>query len=265
MGTRTRRFLFVLAWPLALIAGACSHSRVSDAAVVKPATVAAAPAVFAAPTVPDLLAEMTAAGNAGGQARDLACVSQRGPVFAMEQKNWAKDLSRKRPEKFEVALKNGEDETPNAADGARLSEVTFKWTMPGARERSVSFLGRFEDDGGRWRFAGEAWKTLEAPGVRVFFFEGSEDAAKVVVDVFPGVRKHVQQVMGLVGDKGFEQYVQEVKLYKTMRHLQESIYLSYSDGLAGWNEPGESIKGLVSRGTSAGAMRSLLGHEYGHA
>jgi hypothetical protein len=57
--------------------------------------------------------------------------------------------------------------------------------------------------------------------------------------------------------------VQEVKIYRSMRHLQESIYLSYTDPLGGWNEPGESIKILA--GASEGRDQSpVLSHEYGH-
>jgi hypothetical protein len=49
-----------------------------------------------------------------------------------------------------------------------------------------------------------------------------------------------------------------------MRHLQQSLYLSYTDPLDGWNEPGESIKLLAHEGTGKDALRALLAHEYGH-
>jgi hypothetical protein len=77
--------------------------------------------------------------------------------------------------------------------------------------------------------------------------------------VLPEVRAHV--------DQGFEQEVphtQVVKIYPTMRHLQASIYLSYVDGLSGWNEPKEAIKVLGRPSSSRSSLRVLLAHEYGH-
>jgi hypothetical protein len=55
-----------------------------------------------------------------------------------------------------------------------------------------------------------------------------------------------------------------VKIYERMDDLQASIYLSYTDPLGGWNEPGESIKILVPRRPSADYLRPLLAHEFGH-
>jgi hypothetical protein len=49
-----------------------------------------------------------------------------------------------------------------------------------------------------------------------------------------------------------------------MAHLQESIYLSYTDALSGWNEPGEAIKILVRDGGRPERSEALLAHEYGH-
>jgi hypothetical protein len=91
------------------------------------------------------------------------------------------------------------------------------------------------------------------------YLEGAELPAQNVVEVLPEVRAHV--------DAGFEntiRRVQEVKLYKNMRHLQASIYLSYTDGLGGWNEPGEAIKVLADGCRSKRMARPLLAHEYGH-
>jgi hypothetical protein len=94
---------------------------------------------------------------------------------------------------------------------------------------------------------------------RVKYFPGYEEVAKRIVQVLPEVRDHV--------DEGFGERiarVQEVKIYPSMKHLQESIYLSYVDGLAGWNEPGEAIKILTRPNTTARSLRGLLAHEYGH-
>ncbi len=94
---------------------------------------------------------------------------------------------------------------------------------------------------------------------RVRYFAGYEQVARKIVEVLPLVRGHVDEGFG-----GEVPRVQEVKLYPTMRHLQESIYLSYVDGLSGWNEPGEAIKLLTRPTAGKRGLRSLLAHEYGH-
>jgi len=210
-----------------------------------------------------LLREMTDAVNAADQPRYLACVDLRDPCFGTEQRNWAKDLERKRPEKFEARLAEDDAELSPARDGSVAAKVLFTWQMPGGKERTLTFPARFVKGEKGLLYAGEDWRTLEAPGVRVSFLEGSEDSAKAVAEVLPSVRAHVHGVFGLEGDKDLTERTQQVKLYKSMKHLQQSIYLSYSDGLAGWNEPGESIK-LMAMGAGRGPVRTLLAHEYGH-
>lgn len=168
--------------------------------------------------------------------------------------------------------------------GIARFEMAMRWTMPGLGrdkgdlDRTVSFPVVFEriadDDGERWIYRGEDWATIEsrpddasAPEGRLRskaanrcrYFPGFEEIASLVVELLPEVRAHV--------DEGFENVIdkpQEVKVYASMRHLQASIYLSYVDGLAGWNEPGESIKLLASKRSTRDRLRPLLAHEYGH-
>lgn len=166
--------------------------------------------------------------------------------------------------------------------GIARFELVMKWTMPKlGREgadltRTVSFPAVFRAKDGQWLYAGEDWVEIRSDGRGqpaadradaaissapnlCRCFEGFEDVAHVVVDVLPEVRAHV--------DGGFENAnpgTQEVKIYASMRHLQASIYLSYVDGLSGWNEPGEAIKLLASNKSSAEGLRTLLAHEYGH-
>lgn len=160
--------------------------------------------------------------------------------------------------------------------------------------RNVSYPVVFERQGERWLFRGERWVEIrgeagqkqEPPAIDaaaeaggdgdtqpsapanaaastrdnvVLCFPGYEELAKRIAEVLPAVRAHV--------DEGFGAEVphrQVVKIYPTMRHLQASIYLSYVDGLSGWNEPKESIKVLGNPAATRASLRPLLAHEYGH-
>jgi hypothetical protein len=148
----------------------------------------------------------------------------------------------------------------------------------GSKKRSVEYPVSFERaDDDAWVYLGERWITIEQgaesaspavePGtspkntlrVRVRAPEGFDAAARAVADVLPGIREVVEQEFGVTNST-----IPEVKLYPTMAHLQASIYLSYVDGLSGWNEPHESIKILARRRMQPANLRPLLGHEYGH-
>ncbi len=262
----------------------------------------ARPAAADRAAVQRTLDEMSSAVLAADPGAYLSHVRTDDPIFLKEQQNWAKDLKLHAPSAFRLSIHDPQTAAP-AAEGETATEVgsapepvfddehgrarfemVMDWTMPALGRdgadvvRSVSFpvLFRRQADG-RWLYGGEDWLTVESggaapgshathPGVAVSdapnlarFFLGFEDVARRVVEVLPEVRAHV--------DEGFQNpvhHVQEVKVYPSMRHLQASIYLSYVDGLGGWNEPGESIKLLASNKTTKGHLRTLLGHEYGH-
>lgn len=209
-----------------------------------------------------LLRQITAAVGAADQAGYLSHVSQTDPCFAKEQENWAKDFSRKSPERFEVALT--EAEITLAEDGTAEGRLKWSWRVAGGRDRSLSFVGRFVRTETGWLYAGEKWHVLDGDRCRVSYADGLEDAAKTVAEILPEVRAHVHEGFQLEADKDLTERIQQVKLYGSMRHLQHSIYLSYSDGLGGWNEPGEAVKVLGRAGSAKGSLRTLLGHEYGH-
>lgn len=242
------------------------------------------------------LAGMEQAVLAGDKAAYLLHVSRADPVFLKEQENWAADLEKHRPSAFDLRIHEpdpaaavdadeGETQTPifDAEIGLARFEMEMSWTMPGLGrdgadlERSVSFPVVFRRaDDGRWVFEGEDWRVKESRGrpahqpdegkpptsdapSRVRYYPGFEEVAERIISVMPRIRTHV--------DAAFENpltHTQEVKIYPTMRHLQASIYLSYVDGLSGWNEPGESIKLLASPRAKKSELRALLAHEYGH-
>jgi len=195
---------------------------------------------------------------AGDKPGYLACVDDADPVFRKEQENWAADFDHHRIESFAVEWA-AESQAPGAeeVDG----QFTMKWRVgeEGRRERTVQFPARFVRRDGAWRFGGEKWNEIDAPGMRICFAKGLDEVAGRVAEVLPEVRAHVHE--------GFELEMKRelvVKLYSSMAHLQQSIYLSYDDGLSGWNEPHESVKILPGRRGSARALRPLLAHEYGH-
>ena len=184
----------------------------------------------------------------------------------------------------------GADDRPHEFGPARAAfELEMKWKMsvpraegeagePRVINRTVSYPVVFvlvptEDaPSGRWLFKGEQWIEVrtepddDAEAARAhrgenvaMCFAGYEDVSRRVVEMLPEIRAHV--------DTGFEQDVpheQVVKIYPTMQHLQASIYLSYWDGLSGWNEPKESIKIIVRPNARRQQLQPLLAHEYGH-
>lgn len=205
-----------------------------------------------------VLDAMTAAVLAADQQKYLACVDLADAVFAQEQKNWAKDLERVKPEEFSIAVKDA------VADGeGRINAtLTYEWKIGGKQPfgRSLAFPAVFLKNGaGDWRYAGERWNEKKSEGVRVLYADGLEEIANRVAELLPEVRKHVHEGFGVVVARE-----QTVKLYNSMRLLQESIYLSYADPLSGWNEPGEAIKLLTGRRSGPGELKMLLAHEYGH-
>lgn len=206
---------------------------------------------------------MSAAVLAGDADAYLRAVWKGDPNWAREQENWAADLRRGNvPRDFEFTLAAA---SLDLSDGWAAAEATMSWSMkaPGPR-RTLDFPARFaQSDSGEWLYAGEHWETLEGDRVRVLFPRGFERGAQVVADELPEVRQRVHEGFELEADDLVDR-LQEVKLYATMDHLQQSIYLSYEEPLGGWNEPGEAIKLLATQVRRRGSARHLLAHEYGH-
>ncbi|MFO0835917.1 MAG: peptidase MA family metallohydrolase [Phycisphaerales bacterium] len=208
-----------------------------------------------------LIERMTKAVLATDIAGYMACVDRADPVFLQEQKNWAKDLERMPVSEFSIKAENFRAEVSSKeGPGEIIADLTMNWKIKDAGSaRFLKYAGRFVDRKGEWLYAGEHWRVMEREGVRVFFDAGRENIAAMICEIMPGIRKHVHEGFALTIDR-----VQEIRLYSSMQHLQHSIYLSYTDGLSGWNEPNESIKMIASAHPDKEGMTSVLAHEYGH-
>jgi hypothetical protein len=233
----------------------------APAPAFQPARAAAADPAQVRTQIEDLLRQIETAVLAADQPGYLSHVLRTDPCFSKEQENWAKDLGRKAPEAFKVELTDADlTLTDDGAEG-RLKWV---WRMPEGRDRNLNFIARFVRSESGWLYAGEKWNVLEGDRCRVSYEDGLEDAARIVADVLPEVRAHVHEGFELTQDKDLTERIQQVKLYNSVKHLQHSIYLSYSDGLDGWNEPQEAVKIRPHSGASKSSLRILLAHEYGH-
>lgn len=226
-----------------------------------------APALADRESVRKVMDAMEKAVLAGDKDAYIAHVWKEDACFLQEQKAWTWDFDRHRAAEF--ALSEKEAQPAEYGENEAKFTLNMTWSMgddvPGAQNKRISYPVVFKKKDGAWLYAGEDWKLVESPGVDgsagavAKYLDDAEHPAQVVVEVLPEVRAHV--------DVGFENKinrVQEVKLYKSMKHLQASIYLSYVDGLGGWNEPGEAIKVLAQGCSTAPAARALLAHEYGH-
>ncbi len=242
------------------------------------------------PEIEQLLRDMQMTVIAGDVDAYVRLVDSSDPVFFQESRNWAADLPKHKLETFEIRIKEpapaGEqkDAAPNTqapegkpadaapaepavriGDGVAEAPIELSWSLEGWKApRTLSWTARFRKDNDRWVYCGEKWNRLESGGVLVLYADGLDEAARAVADVLPEVRKHTHPGFGFDDHSPLAQRTQQVKLYASMPHLQESIYLSYTDGLSGWNEPNEAVKLLVGRRTSRESLKPLLAHEYGH-
>jgi len=242
---------------LALVLAVSAPAQtIAEAATIPGGSAGVEPAEHA---IADLLTSMSESVLAARADAYLDHVLLDDPVFATEQRAWAADLARSVPEKFSMEISDGDLEV----DDEELARATLvvRWKMPGAGERRVSFPARFVRRDGRWLYAGRAWERLEAPGLVVLYADGLDRAARNVAEVMPEIMAHVHAGFEITPDPD---RVQQIKMYRSMRELQFSIYPSYTQSLSGWNEPGESIKLLTGPGAGGRQLRALLAHEYGH-
>lgn len=209
---------------------------------------------------------MESAATTGDTQAWLATIARGDNEFLKEQTYFAKDLHKKPAAECTITMGD-----LTLRDDTLEGPITFTWSMGEHKKpRTIKFDARFvqaDDDrpgnASTWLYAGETWQRRVASGAVVMFDEGLESAADEALKSFALVRDRVETGFNL-NDAALPHKTQKIKLYSSMRHLQQSICLSYTDGLGGWNEPGESIKLLVGPGSKSGGLRSVIAHEYGH-
>lgn len=204
------------------------------------------------------LVKMEAAAVAGDRDAWLSAIAPGDAEWTHEQTYFANDLKKKPAEKLDLTFTDVKD-----VNGAAVGNLTFTWTMPGEAQRTLTFEAKFINHDNVWLYAGETWAQRDAAGVVVLHEPGLDEMAAKVVEAFSTIRPKVDAFFEHDGTP-FTQRVQKIKVYASMKHLQQSICLSYKDPLAGWNEPEESIKLLADARSSVRSLENLLAHEYGH-
>lgn len=214
-------------------------------------------------TIKNLLQRLETAVLAGDAESYLDNIDATVPEWATEQANWAADLAEHTPARFDLDAYLPVEKQGDIDLEEPVLQFRMTWAFDDGPEHEVEFSARFtQDEHQNWFYAGEAWTSLaSADGQTVVLFLSDElqGIAERITEIMPGIREHV--------DAGFETHLdhpQVIKLYTDMRHLQQSIYLSYTDPLGGWNEPGEAIKIIARPRMSVQQLSNLLAHEYGH-
>ncbi|MEM9372035.1 MAG: hypothetical protein AAGA55_00185 [Planctomycetota bacterium] len=200
----------------------------------------------------------------------MLAVDTLDPVFAEEQRKWARDFTVFPIDSVEVRVMAG-SARPGQSIGIPgdlwVAPIWFGWTLPGEDERRTdAYLARFRPIGlvtGAWVFSGRVWERHPADGVRLLHAPDDRDAAEMaeyLADHVGRLREAVEAELGetLPLDP-------TIKIYPDMESLQASIALSYTTPLGGWNEPGESIKLLSRPGAAGPRLDVTVAHELGHA
>jgi hypothetical protein len=199
----------------------------------------------------------------------MALVDPSDPFFATEQRAWISDLQSHPVEDIEIAIAWNES-VRLQDDGTAIAPIEIVWHVQGEElDRSFAYEALFEPVGkpnGQWVFAGRGWEVADydTPSVRVYADAVHEDLAHLAASRAAVLREKIAQNMGQAIDPENASEI-VVKVYPDMSSLQASIYLSYTDSLSGWNEPGESIKILGRKNFSQERLDPLLAHEIGHS
>ena len=199
----------------------------------------------------------------------MAQINPSDSVLITEHRAWFADLDVSPVNDLIIGL-SPDEPVVLEDDGSAIAQLSITWQVPGEQEsRQYDMPARFEPIGspnGQWHFAGRAWDIamLDTPGVRIYCDEAHEPIAQLARERVPVLRDRIAEDMGIDPKLG-DLHEVVVKIYPRMRELQASIYPSYTAGISGWNEPGESIKILGRDEMKQDRLDPLLAHELGHA
>ena len=199
----------------------------------------------------------------------MAQINPSDPVLATEHRAWFTELSVAPVNDLRLNL-DTEAEILIEDDGTVIAPIVYTWQVPSEDEpRRYDMPARFEPIGaahGQWHFIGRAWDIAltDTPGVRIYCDQQHADIANLTLERVPVLRDAIARDMG-IDPGGGDLHEVVVKIYPRMRELQASIYPSYTAGISGWNEPGESIKILGRKEMDQDRLDPLLAHEIGHA
>lgn len=199
----------------------------------------------------------------------MAVIDPSDPVLITEHRAWFVELAVSPVDDLTIAI-DPDEPLIRDDDGSVVAPLTITWQVPSEdKPRRYDLPARFAplaSPNGQWHFTGRAWDIalLDTPGVRIYCDEQHADIAQLTLQRVPEIRNRIAADMGIDPAKG-DLHEVVVKIYPKMSELQASIYPSYTNGISGWNEPGESIKILGRDEMPQDRLDPLLAHEIGHA
>jgi len=200
-----------------------------------------------------LVATMESAVQRQDRDAYLSHVDLSDPVFAREQAYWVDDWKRiETLDEFAMRVSTIRVEGDRATAALEIA-----WTQPDGTPRSARLPARFvRGTDGAWRYAGEAWVTVETEHFRVHAFPRMEQAARKLAAALPALYRHVTTGLDYQPSSTIE-----IKLYDTPDNMGATIALSLPP-IRGWNEPGQSLKMLAR--PDAMPSPATLAHELTH-
>ncbi|MFK7759428.1 MAG: hypothetical protein AB8C13_05725 [Phycisphaerales bacterium] len=197
----------------------------------------------------------------------MSLVDPADQVFVTEQRAWFADLQRNPVEMFSIEPVGSIASSSDPRLVSITKNIRINWALKAdGIERSIEFAAQFEPvsdhTDGPWRYAGRDWGTALSTdsGLRVFADDKQHGLALRVLDIVPNIQSAIEHDIAQQLSVPLT-----IKSYEHMADLQFSISMGYLDPIAGWNEPGESIKILGREDVSTARLSSLLAHEIGHA
>ena len=202
-----------------------------------------------------LLDRMEQAVLDGDSTAYLANVDLSDPIFAREHINWAEDWAEGNYlTDFEL-----EAENIYTVNGYTVADLTMRWEStleenPGMTARfAVQFI--VDTEMGIALYGGEYWESTPSEHFVILSAPGQQTAADALLPELPDIYDSVTTAYG------YEPNTQmQIKIYATRQALVATTLLSLPE-IAGWNEPGESLK-IIDAGPESDGI--IVAHEFTH-